>query len=68
MNYLNPIYTEKTQCQDCYKCIRECPVKAIQVENGHATIIPELCVLCGHCVTICPAGAKKVREAHIAPE
>lgn len=62
MNYLNPIYTEKTQCQDCYKCIRECPVKAIQVENGHATIIPELCVLCGHCVTICPAGAKKVRD------
>lgn len=62
MNYVNPIYTEKTQCQDCYKCIRECPVKAIRVENGHATVIPELCVLCGHCVTICPAGAKKVRE------
>ncbi len=62
MNYQNPIYTEKTQCQDCYKCIRECPVKAIRVENGHAMVVSELCVLCGHCVTICPAGAKRVRD------
>lgn len=62
MNFHNPIYTEKTQCQDCYKCIRECPVKAIRVENGHATVVPELCVLCGHCVMVCPAGAKKVRD------
>ncbi len=62
MNFQSPIYTEKTQCQDCYKCIRECPVKAIRVENGHAMVVSELCVLCGHCVTICPAGAKRVRD------
>lgn len=62
MNYTSPIYTEKTQCQDCYKCIRECPVKAIRVENGHAMVVSELCVLCGHCVRVCPAGAKKVRD------
>lgn len=62
MNFQNPIFTEKTQCQDCYKCIRECPVKAIRVEGGHAMVVPELCVLCGHCVTICPAGAKRVRD------
>lgn len=62
MNYQNPIFTEKTQCQDCYKCIRECPVKAIRVEGGHAMVVPDLCVLCGHCVTICPAGAKRVRD------
>lgn len=58
----NPIYTEKTKCQDCYKCIRECPVKAIRVENSHAMIISESCVLCGHCVEVCPAGAKKIRD------
>ncbi|TYT75147.1 [Fe-Fe] hydrogenase large subunit C-terminal domain-containing protein [Desulfobotulus mexicanus] len=58
----SPIYTEKTRCQDCYKCIRECPVKAILVEKGHAIIIPEQCVLCGHCVVACPAQAKKVRD------
>lgn len=62
MNLLSPIYTEKTQCQDCYKCIRECPVKAIRVENGYAMVVSGLCVLCGHCVTVCPAGAKRVRD------
>jgi Fe-S-cluster-containing hydrogenase component 2 len=59
MNYQkSPIFTEKTQCQDCYKA-SGMPVKAIRVENGHAMIIAERCVLCGHCVTACPAGAKR---------
>lgn len=62
MNYQSPIFTEKIQCQDCYKCIRECPVKAIRVENGHAMVVSDLCVFCGHCVTVCPAGAKRVRD------
>ncbi len=62
MNYLNPIYTEKRECQDCYKCVRNCPVKAIKVEGGYASVIPELCILCGHCVEVCPNGAKRVRD------
>lgn len=62
MNQLNPIYTERTACQDCYKCVRNCPVKAIRVEGGYASVIPELCILCGHCVEVCPNGAKKVRD------
>lgn len=62
MNYLNPIYTEKRECQDCYKCVRNCPVKAIKVEGSYASVIPELCILCGHCVEVCPNGAKRVRD------
>lgn len=62
MNNFNPVYTEKTECQDCYKCVRECPVKAIKFQNGAAALIPELCVLCGHCVSVCPANAKRVRD------
>ena len=57
-----PIYTKKTECQDCYKCVRECPVKAIKVEDAYASIISDLCVLCGHCVDVCPSGAKQVRD------
>jgi iron only hydrogenase large subunit-like protein len=57
-----PIYTEKTQCQDCYKCVRECPVKAIRVQDGSAAVMPERCVYCGTCVNVCPVGAKKVRD------
>jgi iron only hydrogenase large subunit-like protein len=62
VNYLNPIYTEKRECQDCYKCVRNCPVKAIRVEGGYASVVPELCIVCGHCVEVCPNGAKKVRD------
>src|SRR5208337_918732 len=62
MNYLNPIYTERRECQDCHKCVRNCPVKAIKVEGGYASVMAELCILCGHCVEVCPNGAKKVRD------
>jgi len=62
MNQKYPIYTEKTDCRDCYKCIRHCPVKAIKIENGHAAVMAERCIACGICVDICPSGAKKVRN------
>ena len=62
MNSRSPIFTEMTECQDCFKCIRECPVKAIKVENACATVIPQFCILCGHCVEVCPNGAKHVRD------
>ncbi|MGO9951485.1 MAG: [Fe-Fe] hydrogenase large subunit C-terminal domain-containing protein [Dissulfurispiraceae bacterium] len=57
-----PIYTKETECQDCRKCIRECPVKAIKVQDGRASVMPDFCILCGHCVIACPHGAKQVRD------
>ncbi len=57
-----PIYTIEAECQDCYRCLRQCPVKAIQVENGRATVVPELCIACGQCVAACPSQAKQVRS------
>ncbi|HSV27742.1 MAG TPA: [Fe-Fe] hydrogenase large subunit C-terminal domain-containing protein [Sedimentisphaerales bacterium] len=62
MEQQHSIYTAATQCQDCYKCVRACLVKAIRIEKNHASILPELCVLCGHCVEVCPAQAKRVRD------
>ncbi|AQT68974.1 Iron hydrogenase 1 [Anaerohalosphaera lusitana] len=62
MNQLQPIFTEPAECQDCYKCLRQCSVKGIKIQEGHARIIPELCVMCGKCVQVCPVGAKRVRN------
>lgn len=61
MNNQYPVYTLTNECHDCYKCLRNCPVKAIKIENGHASVIPERCVACGNCVKVCPANAKRVR-------
>ncbi|HXS78619.1 MAG TPA: [Fe-Fe] hydrogenase large subunit C-terminal domain-containing protein, partial [Terracidiphilus sp.] len=59
---LHAIYTERRECQDCHKCIRECPVKAIRVQDGYARIVPENCILCGNCILACPSNAKQVRN------
>ena len=59
---MQPVYTETNNCQDCYKCIRECPVKAIRIESDRASIVRDLCIFCGRCTLICPSGAKKVRD------
>ncbi len=67
MNIQEAIYTEKNNCQDCYKCIRHCPVKAIKMENHSASIVHDLCVFCGECTNVCPVGAKKIRnDTHTA--
>ncbi|MDY0201339.1 MAG: [Fe-Fe] hydrogenase large subunit C-terminal domain-containing protein [Bacteroidales bacterium] len=62
MNKQKAIYTESNNCQDCYKCIRHCPVKAIKIEDHLASVMYDLCVYCGVCTTVCPVGAKKIRN------
>lgn len=62
MNNQNPVYTLINECHDCYRCVRECPVKAIKIENNHASVIPDKCISCGTCVKVCPANAKCVRS------
>ncbi len=56
-----PVYTIENVCQDCYKCVRHCHVKAIRIVGGKASVIPDACVACGECVKVCPSHAKKVR-------
>ena len=51
-----------TDCKHCYKCIRNCPVKAICFSNDQATIMQEECVLCGKCYVSCPQRAKRIHN------
>lgn len=57
-----PVYSVESECRDCYSCVRHCPVKAIKVVNDHATVTPDACILCGHCVAVCAHNAKRVRD------
>ena len=51
-----------TKCKHCYKCVRYCEVKAIQVKDERAVIMSDKCILCGHCLKICPQSAKTLRS------
>lgn len=57
MAYLN---FNSQNCRNCYKCLRECPVKAISVMDDKAQIVEDLCILCGHCANVCRFNAKEV--------
>lgn len=62
MDKLYPVYTLNNECHDCYKCVRQCHVKAISIQQGHASVLPEKCIACGNCVQTCPNNAKRVRN------
>lgn len=47
-----------TKCKHCYKCVRNCEVKAIMIKDERAEIMPDKCILCGKCMQVCPQSAK----------
>ncbi len=51
---------KKSNCKNCYKCIRNCPVKSIRFSGGQAMIVPDECILCGQCFVVCPQNAKEI--------
>ena len=51
---------KKSNCKNCYKCIRHCPVKAIRFSGNQAHIINNECILCGQCFVVCPQDAKQI--------
>ena len=51
---------KKSNCKNCYKCIRHCPVKSIRFSADQAHIIDDECILCGTCFVVCPQDAKQI--------
>ncbi len=56
----NCFMLKKSNCKNCYKCIRNCPVKAIKFSGNQAHIIGNECILCGKCFVVCPQKAKEI--------
>ena len=51
---------KKSNCKNCYKCIRHCPVKSIRFSGNQAYIIGNECIVCGQCFVVCPQDAKQI--------
>ncbi len=56
------VYIEREKCKGCYACIRDCPAKAIKVEEGLAQVMKERCIICGNCLRACATKAKRVEN------
>ncbi len=54
---------KKSNCKNCYRCIRHCPVKSIRFYDGQAHIIGDKCILCGQCFVECPQDAKQIVDS-----
>jgi len=59
---MNLINFSSANCRNCYKCLRSCPVKAIQIKDEQANIIEDRCIACGHCLSSCPQDARNIRN------
>jgi len=57
------VSTIKEKCKRCYTCVRNCPAKAIKVEEGQAKVVKERCIACGSCIKVCRQEAKDVRDS-----
>lgn len=53
---------KQSECKDCYKCIRKCPVKSVNFSDNRAQIIGDECILCGRCYVACPQQAKEIKR------
>lgn len=53
---------EAANCKNCYKCVRNCSVKAIKMIDDRAQIDENLCIACGNCLLVCPQNARYIRS------
>jgi Fe-S-cluster-containing hydrogenase component 2 len=51
-----------SKCTYCLKCVNDCFVQAIKVEDKQIVINNTGCIKCGHCIAICPVNAVSTTE------
>ena len=52
-------------CTGCGQCTRDCIAKNLSLREGKAEV-SGTCILCGHCVAVCPVNAVSIPEYDMA--
>lgn len=55
------VVIDESKCIGCGKCARDCVAQRITVEDNKAKMKRD-CILCGHCVAVCPSNAICIPE------
>ncbi len=56
------ISIEQENCLFCLRCLKNCPVKAVDYYDDHIGIRDNQCITCGTCYDVCPSGAVSFRN------
>lgn len=59
------IQINEKACHGCTHCMKQCPVGAIRIRDGHAKVTSSLCINCGQCLDVCPHGAIHIDQTLI---
>jgi len=53
----------RNMCRVCGECVKQCPAKALSVEDGRIRYNIDACCMCDTCIQICPYGSSpRIRE------
>ncbi len=61
-------WVDKEKCTGCLICVKNCPVEAINMENGKVEIDMDKCIRCGKCHEICLQDAVRHDRERIPQE
>ncbi|MDR2480018.1 MAG: 4Fe-4S dicluster domain-containing protein [Treponema sp.] len=55
------VIIDKEKCVGCALCRKDCPHHALELRDGKAALLSDTCLMCGHCIAICPQAAVTIR-------
>lgn len=61
------IKIDKEKCIGCGMCVKDCVAHNIELRNQKAHILSKDCVMCGHCMAVCPKEAVNISGYTEAP-